>query len=101
MGHTCLHLGLEGSSLFSGEGPGHVWGWEMLSPLWGAVYQPCLGSNDSTGTTKSVKPYTNGSGLLMDTGLIPGSRAINTSCHASAPAAALPHPCLSLFFCSG
>lgn len=40
----------------------------MLSPLWGLFTSHAWAGSDSPGTTKSLKPYTNGLGLLMDTG---------------------------------
>lgn len=53
---------------YLGKVPGSVWCWEMPSPLQRLFTSCAWAGSDSPGTTKSLKLYTNGSGLLMDTG---------------------------------
>lgn len=84
-----------------GKVPGSLWVREMLSLLQGSFTSYARASSDSPRTAESLKPYTNGSGLLMDEG--PG--AVDAACCASpaldaapplAPAPSVPVPCLWL-----
>lgn len=93
VGRSPLALEVAGRRLYSlGKVPGSVWGWEMLSPLWGLFTSCAWAGSSSPGTTKSLKPDTNGSGLLMDTGpchLLRSHRCFLLSSPCPTPA----HPC--------
>lgn len=83
-----------------GKVPGSVWGWEMLSPLWGLFTSRVWAGGGSSGTAKSLKLYTNGSGLLMDVGPhhpLQGHRycLLRFPCPGCHPALSLLHPCRS------
>lgn len=81
-----------------GKVAGSAWCWEMPSPLQG-LFTSHAGS-DSPGTTKSLKLYTNGSGLLMDTGpchLLWSHRhsLLRSPCPGCYSVLSLPHLCWS------
>lgn len=69
-----------------GSSQGVFWGGEMLSPLPGCCLPACRAGSDSPGTAKSLKPYTNGSGLLMDMGPCHLLGASDTACGSASPA---------------
>jgi len=81
--------------------PGSVWGSEMLSPFCGLFTSCAWAGSDSPGTTKSLKPYTNGSGRLMDTGPRHPLQSHPYClpcfpCPGCRPVLSLPVPCLQL-----
>lgn len=77
-----------------GKVPGSLWVRVMLSLFRGSFTSHAWASSDSPRTAESLKPYTNGSGLLMDEGPRHRPGAIDAACCTSPALDAAPHlPC--------